>query len=191
MVRRHALLPDRLQANIQDILSTTTTNKVLTKLMTKIEQGFPETKAELEQEVQPYWPVKDMLSAFKGVIYMGDRVVVPDELRSRTLDTLNAAHQGTTSMMLRAERNLFWPIMARDTDIRRGPRVHGWQHPGVPEKAQFTPQTDLSMVPPRQPEGREICWVGQAGDQGLCQTQRRDRDLCDRNKAQGTPNMPH
>ena len=46
-------------------------------VQTKIEQGFPETKAALEQEVQPYWRVKDMLSAYKGIIYMGDRVVVP------------------------------------------------------------------------------------------------------------------
>ena len=63
--------------------------------------------------------VKDMLSAFKGVIYMGDRVVVPEKLRDRTLDTLHAAHQGTTSMRLRAERNLFWPNMARDISSKR------------------------------------------------------------------------
>ena len=96
----------------KDILSTTNTDKVLTALMTKTEKGFPETKAELE--IQPYWRVKDMLSAYNGVIYMGDRVVVPEEPRSRTLNTLHTAHQGTTSMKLRAERNLFWPNMARD-----------------------------------------------------------------------------
>ena len=82
--------------------------------MSKVEKGFPETKTELEQEIEPYWRVKDMLTVYEGVIYMGDRVVVPEELRSRTLDTLHAAHQGTTSMRLRAERNLFWPNMARD-----------------------------------------------------------------------------
>ena len=82
--------------------------------MSKVEKGLPETKTELEQEIEPYWRVKDMLTVYEGVIYMGDRVVVPEELRSRTLDTLHAAHQGTTSMRLRAERNLFWPNMARD-----------------------------------------------------------------------------
>jgi hypothetical protein len=83
-------------------------------LMNKIEKGFPETKAELEQEIQPYWRVKDMLTVYEGMIYMGDRVVVPEELRSRTLDTLHAAHQGKTSIRLRAERDLFWSNMARD-----------------------------------------------------------------------------
>jgi hypothetical protein len=103
----------------KDILSTTTTDKVLTVLKTKIEKGFPKTKAELEQDIQPYWRVKDILTMYEGVIYMGDRVVVPKELRNRTLETLHAAHQGTTSMRLRAESNMFWPNMARDIASKR------------------------------------------------------------------------
>ena len=64
----------------KDILSTTTTDKALTVLMSKIEKGFPETKAELEQEIQPYWRVKDMLTVYfaqtnlKGVCHcMGQK----------------------------------------------------------------------------------------------------------------------
>jgi transposase InsO family protein len=88
-------------------------------LLNTIKKGFPETKAELEQEIHPFWRVKDMLSAYNGVIYMGDRAVVPEELRSSVLDTLHSAHQGTTSMRLRAERNLFWPNMAMDIATNR------------------------------------------------------------------------
>ena len=54
----------------KDVLSTTSTNKVLTTLLAKIKKVFPETKTELELEVQPYWRVKDMLSTYKGIIYM-------------------------------------------------------------------------------------------------------------------------
>ena len=74
------------------MLSTTSTDKVLTSLLTKIRKGFPGTMTELELEVKPYWRVKDMLSTYKGIIYMGDGVVVPEELRDRTLDTLHEAH---------------------------------------------------------------------------------------------------
>ena len=70
-------------------------------------KGFPETKPELQTDVHPYWRIKDMLSEYNGVIYMGDRVVVPVELRDSILETFHAAHQGTTSMRLRAESNLF------------------------------------------------------------------------------------
>ena len=60
-----------------------------------------------------------MLSVYGNIIYMGNRVVMPEELRNRTLETLHSAHQGTTSMRLRAERNLFWPNMARDIANKR------------------------------------------------------------------------
>ena len=55
-------------------------------------KGFLETKTELQTDIQPYWRVRDMLSEYNGVIYMGDRVVVPVELRASTLETLHAAH---------------------------------------------------------------------------------------------------
>ena len=100
-------------------MSTTANDKSLTKLKEYIMKGFPETKTELQTDVQPYWRVKDMLSEYNGVIYMGDKVVVPAELRASILETLHAAHQGTTSMRLRAERNLFWPNMARDIAHKR------------------------------------------------------------------------
>ena len=105
--------------NEKDIVSTTANDKSLTKLKEYIMKGFPETKTELQTDVQPYWRVKDMLSECNGVIYMGDRVVVPAELRASILEMLHAAHQGTTSMRLRAERNLFWPNIARDIANKR------------------------------------------------------------------------
>jgi hypothetical protein len=47
---------------------------VLTALMHKIEKGFPETKAELEQELQPYSRVKDMPSAQCMQLIRGPRL---------------------------------------------------------------------------------------------------------------------
>ena len=50
---------------------------------------------------------------------MGNRVVVPEQLRTRILDTLHSAHQGTTSMRMRAEKSFFWPQMASDIANKR------------------------------------------------------------------------
>jgi hypothetical protein len=76
-------------------------------------EGFPWTKAELK----PYWRVRDMLREYEGVVgYSGIRTQGTQE---QALDTLHAAHQGTTSMRLRAERNLVWPNMSRDIASKR------------------------------------------------------------------------
>ena len=73
----------------QEIVDTTSSDKTLAQLKRHINEGFPDTKAELQNDLQPYWRVKDMLSVYGNVIYMGDRVVVPEELRKRTLETLH------------------------------------------------------------------------------------------------------
>ena len=51
-------------------MSTAANDKSLTKLKEYIMKGFPETKTELQTDVQPYWRVKDMLTEYISVIYM-------------------------------------------------------------------------------------------------------------------------
>ena len=54
-----------------------------------------------------------------GVLLYNDRVVVPPNLRKAVLDTLHAAHQGVSSMQMRAQRIVFWPGITRDIADRR------------------------------------------------------------------------
>ena len=65
----------------REIMSAMVTDKSL--------KGFPEDKTELQSNVQPYWRVRDMLSEYKGVVYMGDRV----EPVYSTLSTLHTRVQ--------------------------------------------------------------------------------------------------
>ena len=46
-----------------------------------------------------------------------DRIVVPQSLRTRVLEALHSAHQGTSSMIARAESSVFWPGIT--SDIKR------------------------------------------------------------------------
>ena len=48
------------------------------------------------------------------MLYYGDRIIIPDPLRQEVLEKLHGAHQGSSSMMLRANRNFFWPGMTGD-----------------------------------------------------------------------------
>ena len=97
-----------------DVVMATDKDTNLTRLRVYIHTGFPGTKSELQPNIQPYWRVRDMLTEHDGIIYMGDRIVIPEMIRDRVLSSLHSAHQGTTSMRLRAERSRFWPNMAKD-----------------------------------------------------------------------------
>ena len=102
-----------------DIVMATDKDADMTQLRVLIHKGFPESKSEIQPSIQPYWRVRDMLTEHGCIIYMGDRIVIPDMIRGRVLSSLHSAHQGTTSMRLRAERSMFWPNMAKDiADVR-------------------------------------------------------------------------
>ena len=71
-------------------------------------------------------------------------MVVPESLRERVLSTLHSAHQGTTSMRLRAEKNMFWPNMATD--------IANTRNHCTSCDAQFPSQSAEPPITPAPPE---------------------------------------
>ena len=80
--------------------------------------GFPEV-FRTNPITSPYWQYRDSLHITDGVIVYNDRVVVPQSLRHAVLDALHAAHQGVSTMSLRARSIKFWPGMTNDIERRR------------------------------------------------------------------------
>ena len=79
--------------NNQAVVTSTASDKTLQSLSKMILTGFPDTKPELPKELQPYWRVRDALTTYDGLVYMGNRIVVPEQLRVEILETLHVAHQ--------------------------------------------------------------------------------------------------
>ena len=48
------------------------------------------------------------------MLYYGDRIIIPDPLKPEDLEKLHGALQGSSSMMLCANRNFFWSGMTGD-----------------------------------------------------------------------------
>ena len=44
-----------------------------------------------------------------GLILNGDRIIIPEALRSQILDALHTEHQGETKCLLLARESVFWP----------------------------------------------------------------------------------
>jgi hypothetical protein len=61
------------------------------------------------------------LAVHDGVLLFNERIVIPPSARTRVLQTLHSAHQGSTGMLLRAEQSVYWPGMTNDIkDTRAG-----------------------------------------------------------------------
>ncbi|CAL4068131.1 unnamed protein product, partial [Meganyctiphanes norvegica] len=97
----------------------TASDETLHKLSDIIETGFPDSCADLPQQLKMFYQLRDNLSTVDGIILYNDRVLIPPSLRANVLTTLHAAHQGTSTMITRAETSIFWPGISKDIlDVR-------------------------------------------------------------------------
>ena len=62
----------------------------------------------------PYYSVRDELSVQDGLIFRGERVVIPKVLRGDIKQRVHSSHMGAESCLRRARECIFWPGMNAD-----------------------------------------------------------------------------
>jgi hypothetical protein len=87
----------------------TNSDENMVQLVEIIESGMPESRLELPAPLREYHQFRDDLYTVDGVVVYKDRIVIPTALRQDVLTALHSAHQGTSSMVSRAEASVFWP----------------------------------------------------------------------------------
>ena len=98
-----------------------------------IDKGLDGQLAELPGHLHPYWKVREKLTKRDGVPMMEDRIIIPARLRQEVMETLHSAHQGVTSMALRAAQIVYWPGFWSDIEqARRGCRTCDKMAPSQP-----------------------------------------------------------
>ena len=56
--------------------------------------GWLQTKVEASVETRPYWNYRDEISCYKGLMFKGDRIIVPHTLQPEILHCIHSAHLG-------------------------------------------------------------------------------------------------
>ena len=67
------------------------------------------TKAELSEELKPYFDIRDTLQVEDGIILKGERLLIPTSMRKEIKARLHTAHLGKDSMLRRARELIYWP----------------------------------------------------------------------------------
>lgn len=83
----------------------------LCELIKVIKKGWPVHKAEVSDLIKPYWNNRDELTSSFGIIWKGNKVVIPKCMRSEMLKNIHSAHLGLEKCLLRAREIMFWPNM--------------------------------------------------------------------------------
>ena len=63
-------------------------------------------KKQRERILEEFTPVISKITERIGLLFAGDNIVVPEELKKQVLDALHFGHLGSTTML--AESNIFW-----------------------------------------------------------------------------------
>ena len=95
----------------EEIVQATQEDEELVELKRIIFMGWPEYKNDVPVEIRMYWGYREELSTYNGVVYKGNRVVVPKSLRSRMVKMLHKSHLGMVGTKQRARDLVFWPSM--------------------------------------------------------------------------------
>ncbi|TRY80963.1 hypothetical protein TCAL_09386, partial [Tigriopus californicus] len=72
-----------------------------------IVNGFPDSKSELPESLQPFWCVREHLRLIDDLIFNGERLVIPRNLRKGVLHDLHASHIRQERTKTRARHTVY------------------------------------------------------------------------------------
>lgn len=87
----------------------TENDEVLKSVKTFCLEGWPNDKRSIPEALGSYYKIRNDIYFENGLLFFGDRVIVPSELRAEILKLIHEGHQGIVKTKLRAKSLVYWP----------------------------------------------------------------------------------
>lgn len=91
--------------------NATKADPALMELMLMVQHGWPETRDEVPICIREYFTYRDEITAQNGILFKGQRVIIPVAMRPLMTSKAHNSHQGVDACIRRARDSLFWPGM--------------------------------------------------------------------------------
>ena len=139
---------------LEKVRNATTQDETMQKLSEAITMGWPDHQHKVCEEIRQFFHHREELTVENGIIFKGDRCVIPAELRMYLLRKLHSPHMGVEATLRQARQLIFWPGMnAQIRDIvarcdvcqaagRRQPKQPLCSHP-IPDRPWQVVGADL------------------------------------------------
>lgn len=99
-----------LPIKFDDIQLATKQCPILRNAIELIKNGWPACRKHIaSQEVSKFFDHRHGLILIDDCVFHGDRLIIPNELRNKTLDELHRGHHGYVKIKLLAQIMVFWP----------------------------------------------------------------------------------
>ena len=103
--------PEMYPSTLEQIKAETKADSTPSNPCDVVANGWPSDKSHVPTAIRHYYPLRDELAVYHGVLYKSQKVVIPPLLQPSTLRKLHQSHQGGESMVRRAREVMYWPGM--------------------------------------------------------------------------------
>uniref|UniRef100_A0A3P9LL44 Gypsy retrotransposon integrase-like protein 1 n=1 Tax=Oryzias latipes TaxID=8090 RepID=A0A3P9LL44_ORYLA len=101
---------------LKEIQEETSKDTQLTVLKNIINNGWPEERKKCPQVAAEFWNHRNELSVINGIVFKGEKIIIPALLRAEMLSRVHVGHMGMEKCKQRARDILFWPGMSKDIE---------------------------------------------------------------------------
>ena len=100
---------------LKEIHEAQQVDKTCNKLFHYIQSGWP-VSSKSNGEVKPLIPLRAEMNVQEGLIFQGDRIWIPQKMRTEILDKIHAGHKGIVKCKERARQSVWWRTINQDIE---------------------------------------------------------------------------
>ncbi len=112
--QREALQMVASSATIELIKGAAATDDQYLKLRQQIAIGWPASAEDVPIELREFTTFADELAECDGLVFKGQRVVIPREARAHMLERIHSSHIGINGCIRRAQESIYYPGITAD-----------------------------------------------------------------------------
>ncbi|CAC5389163.1 unnamed protein product [Mytilus coruscus] len=99
------------EERISELQEHTKNDLQMQELKEVIQEGWPINKWNVPSSVSIYFDIRDELTLQNGLLFKGERVIIPKSLRTDMIKKIHSSHIGIEGCLRRARESLYWPRM--------------------------------------------------------------------------------
>ena len=95
---------------------STSEDDCLVELRRLAKYGWPTSKRHVPEVVRHYWTMRDQIHETEGLLFLGDKLIIPATMRMEVLTMLHESHLGIDRTKARAREIVYWPGISKDIE---------------------------------------------------------------------------
>ena len=95
--------PVQLNLTINQIQAETAKDPDMQQLIKYIIEGWPTRQQDVIQQLQSYHTFKEEMSVIDGLVFKGERIIIPTALQDKALQAIHRSHMGIQKTLDRSK----------------------------------------------------------------------------------------